>query len=245
MDKAMSRKLCKPEMTSFALTSFRQIFTVPFRKVLWKSLGLTIGLFVLIWFGLQALLAAFTIGPWPWIDTAIAVVAGAALFAGLVFIMAPVTALFAGLFLDEIAETVERVHYPGDPPGRELAILPALWMALKFTALVVLVNLTVVLVILLPGLNFLAWIAGLWANAYLLGREYFQMVGARHMPLAKVKAIRAANKNQVLFAGGAIALLASVPFINLLVPLFATSFMVHVFKDVSKNADFARAAREF
>ena len=48
------------------------------------------------------------------------ILTGIGLVIGLGFLVAPVTALFAGLFLDDVAEVVERTHYPADPPGRPL-----------------------------------------------------------------------------------------------------------------------------
>jgi len=224
-------------MLSFATKSLSQLFSPPFRAVLVKSLGLTLALFIAAWFGVQALLSAFTIGPYAWVDTAIAILAGIGLVVGMVFVIGPITALFAGLFLDEIAETVEKTHYPNDPPGQEMPILRSLTMAAKFTIIIILVNIVVLLLIFFPGINVVAYLAG---NGYLLSREYFEMVGLRHMPLEQVRALRRQNRATVWLAGGLIAALAAIPLVNLLTPLFATAFMVHLFKSLSQQPEHTR-----
>lgn len=220
-------------MLSFALKSLSQLFSPPFRVVLVKSLGLTLALFIAAWFGVQKLLALFAIGPYPWVDTLIAILAGVGLIIGMIFVIGPISALFAGLFLDEIAETVEKTHYPNDPPGQDMAILRSIIMAVKFTAVVILVNIFVLMLIFFPGINVVAYLAG---NGYLLSREYFEMVGMRHMPLEQVRALRRQNRTTVWLAGALIAALAAIPVLNLLTPLFATAFMVHLYKSLAEKS---------
>ena len=74
------------------------------------------------------------------------------------------------------------------------------------------------------------------ANAYLLSREFFEMAAMRHMPAEEARALRKANAPAVFFAGLLPALLSFVPFANLLVPLFATSYFVHLFKPVRASS---------
>lgn len=228
-------------MLSFAFKSLSQLFTPPFRMVLAKSLGLTLALFIAAWFGSQSVLSMFTIGPYPWVDTMVAILAGVGLVIGMVFIIGPITALFAGLFLDEIAQTVEAAYYPEDAPGIEVPILQSLVIAVKFTVVVILVNIGVLLLAFFPGVNILAFVFG---NGYLLGREYFEMVGLRHMSHEHVKALRHQNRGTVLFAGVMIASLAAIPFVNLLTPLFATALMVHVFKSVAPSTGLTPLERQ-
>ena len=104
--------------------------------------------------------------------------------------------------------------------------------ALGFTAVIIVVNLFVLLIALLPGINILAYLVG---NGYLLGREYFELVAARFMPRRDVRALRKSCRGKVFVAGVFIALVAAIPFVNFLVPLFATAFMVHVFKGVTRT----------
>ncbi len=97
--------------------------------------------------------------------------------------------------------------------------------------MVLAVNLLALLLLLVPGVNLIAFYVG---NGYLLGRRIFRALAAmRHVSEAEAKRIRKANGVPVLLCGLVIAALASVPILNLLTPLFATSFMVRMWKKIA------------
>ncbi|WP_350335792.1 sulfate transporter family protein [Coralliovum pocilloporae] len=225
-------------MISAALLALSDLFTPPFRSVLFKSLGLTAALLVVIWIGAQGLLEAFLVVPYPWLDTTIAILAGIGVFLGLVFLVPPITSAIAGFFLDEIAQTVEQTRYPHDAPGRELPLAKSLALTAKFTLMVIAVNLFVLLLTLLPGINFIAFFI---ANGYLLGREYFELAAMRFHSVEEAKAMRQDNGARVFFAGVIIAGFVAIPIVNLLTPLFATAFMVHMHKRIDRRARDKRA----
>ncbi len=214
-------------MLDAALTSFRQVLTPPFRSVLWRSLGITIAGLVVIWFGIQALFGYFIVIPWPWVETMLAIVAGLGMVIGMTFLIAPVSSIVAGLFLDEIADQVEAEHYPNDVPGTALPVVKATLLASKFAGLVILVNIMALLLLLIPGINLIAFFG---ANGYLLGREFFELAGLRHRSHEQVTALRKANQIRVFMAGLIIVGLLAIPILNLLTPIFATTFMVHIYK---------------
>lgn len=215
--------------------SVSALLSRPFRTVLWKSIGLTIALLIGLWFVLEALLSTFLLpllGPWPWLSTAIAWLFGTGLFIGLGFLIAPVTSIFAGIFLDEIAEEVERRSYPDDPPGRELPLMQSVGIALRFFGLVLLGNLAALLLVLFLGLGVVVFFV---VNGYLLGREYFQFAALRHVSLAEAENLRLKNQLAIFLGGLLIAGLLSVPILNLLTPLFAGAMMMHVYKALAKR----------
>jgi CysZ protein len=214
-------------MLDAAFLAFREILSPPFRGVLVKSLALTIGLLVALWILLERFLSTWVEIPWPWLDTAFSIRTGIGLVIGLGFLVAPVAALFAGLFLDDIAELVERTHYPADPVGTPLPMPRAIATAVKFLGVVLLVNAVALPLVLLVGFGFLIFLA---ANAYLLGREYFELVALRHHDTETARRLRLRNSGRIFAAGLIIAGFVVVPVVNLLAPLFATAFMVHVFK---------------
>jgi CysZ protein len=225
-------------MIAAALDAFREIFTPPFRAVLLKCLAFTIGLLVLLIIGIQWTFSYFV--EWPdWIETAIQWLGGLALVVGSIFLIPPVTSLMAGLYLDDIAEQVEKSNFPADPPGRALPTVQAIGAGLKFFVVVLVVNLVALFLLLVPGVNLIAFYAG---NAYLLGREYFEMVAMRHLPPVEARRLRKANRGTVTLSGLVIAALASVPFLNLLTPLFATAFMVRVYKGLAARAGLRSVA---
>jgi CysZ protein len=219
-------------MISAALKALSDVLSPPFRSVLWKSLGLTLLLLVAAWVALELVVDSLTLLPWAWANTVITIVAGLGLVAAAILLIAPVTAIFAGFFLDGVALQVERKHYPHDPEGRELPMGRAIVIAIRFGLLVLAVN-----IMLLPTLFLgIGLIAALLANAYLLGREYFEMIAMRHMPVAEARELRRENAHRVLAAGFIPALLALIPLANLLVPLFSTAYMVHIYKKIAGRA---------
>lgn len=228
-------------MIDAARLAFGDIFSPPFRAVMWRSLGLTIGLLVAIWIALQALLGWLVdIQSYPWIETVLAVLAGLGVVVGLAFLVAPVSSLFAGLFTDEIAGLVEREHYSGEPPGRDIPVLESLRDTIAFTGVVILVNLVALILLLVPGVNLVAFFVG---NGYLLGREFFEAAARRFHDRDEARELRQANAGRVFLGGLIIAVFLAIPLLNLLTPLFATAFMVHVYKQTARSRRTVGATR--
>ena len=213
--------------------AFAQILSPPFRRVLWRCVGLAILVLIAAGWGLDRLLAAFVDTPYGWLDTAIAVASALGIVAAAVYLMPPVTILVAGIFLDDIAALVEARHYPEDPPGRPMPTVTAIRMSAAFFLVVLGVNLVALLLLVLPGINLVAFFL---ANAYLLGREYFELAAMRFRPPGEARAMRRAHGGTVFAAGLAIAAIVSVPVLNLLTPMFGTALMVHVHKRLSGRA---------
>ena len=222
------------------------------RAALLKTLALTLLALLALLFGLlEALerLAGGTVGEWlaalpSWMNVAawdggLAWVGWilAALLVGIAmaFLVAPVSAVVAGLFLDGAAEAIERRDYPRDPPGRALPLGVAIPMALRFLGVVILANLLALVLLLVPGVNAVAFLA---VNGYLLGREFFDFAAMRQRPIAEARALRRRHAGTVLLAGLVLAALIAVPLVNLVVPLFGAAMMVHLHKAIT-----AREAR--
>lgn len=219
-------------MITSAFRAFGDLLSPDFRSVLLKALGLTIALFIAVLIAVEVILLALTQFSWPWADWVLGLGTGVVLLVAFFFLMSPVTAAFAGLFLDQIAEKVERRHYPADRPGVPLPTAKAILMALQFFLVVLLVNLAVLPVVFF-GIGAVALVA---ANAYLLSREYFEMVAMRHMDPEDARRMRLENTGTIFVAGLLPAIFSLVPFVNLIVPLYATSYFVHLFKQVRASS---------
>src|SRR5690606_34751020 len=109
----------------------------------------------------------------------------------------------------------------------------------KFLVLVVLGNLLALVLLLVPGVNVVAF---LLVNGYLLGREYFEFAAMRFRGEAEARALRRRHAGTVFAAGMVIALVLSVPLVNLATPLFAAAMMVHLHKMISASEGAARAS---
>jgi CysZ protein len=226
-----------------ARAAMRRLFTPEFRGVFFKSLGLTLLFLVLAWLALHGVLTGFL---FPWIDTFLpslpdwtswfgalaGIAASLGIAVGLAFLIAPITAIVAGLFLDDVAELVEREDYPSDPPGKEVPIVQGLLLAVKFMGVVILANLAALLLLLVPGINIAAFFV---VNGYLLGREFFEFAALRFRSEADAKALRRRHGGTVFLAGLVIAAFLAVPLLNLLTPLFAAAMMVHLHKMISAS----------
>ena len=219
-------------MIKAAFTALADVLSADFRGVLFKAIGLAVLLLIAVVAGAVLLLDMMKLAPWGWGNAVIEVAAGLGLAVLAFFMIPPVTAIFAGLYLDRIAGLVERKHYPQDMPGRDLPAVKAALLGLQFGLLVLIVNLAV-----LPMLLFgIGAIALLIANAYLLSREFFEMAAMRHMPVEEAKLLRRENSTRIFAAGFVPAILALVPIVNLTVPLFSTSYFVHIFKRLQRSS---------
>lgn len=223
-------------MLSDAARALRETFSAPFRRVMWLSLGLTLLVLVLFGAGLQwalATLPEFGIG---WIDTVVAIAARFLAVIVLIPLVHPVVSLVAGLFLEKVAARTEETAYPSDPPGSDQPFWQSLVIALRFTIVLIAVNLLVLPFYLIPVVNiFLFWVV----NGYLIGREYFELVALRHLAPADAVARRRRHRTRILAAGILVALFATVPVLNLFAPLFGTILMVHTYKKIANPESFA------
>ncbi|WP_210496196.1 sulfate transporter family protein [Microvirga antarctica] len=220
-----------------AFAAARQVFSAPLRGILWKSLALTIALLGLVWLGLTRLFGYLLEGhaisaSYPILNSFAFFLAGAGLFVLLAYLLPVVSAIVAGYFLDDVAEVVEATDFPADPPGRPLPVGRALLYGLRFAGLSLIINLAALLLFFIPGINIGVFFA---ANAYLLGREYFELAAGRFRSIEEAAQMRVQYRGTVFAAGAIVAALVMVPVLNLLTPLFGAAMMVHVHKRLSAS----------
>ncbi|MGX7876474.1 sulfate transporter family protein [Mesorhizobium sp. ORM6] len=215
-----------------------ELLSPPFRAVFIKTLGLTLLALVALWFGLTSLVEWLAL-PWlhallpgmpSWAGWLGGIIAAIALAFGMALLVAPVTAVIAGLFLDDVAEVVERTDFPGDPVGRAMPALRSLVLAIKFFGVVILGNIVALMLLLVPGINIAAFFI---VNGYLLGREFFEFAAMRFRPEEEARALRRHHAGTVFLAGLVISAFLAVPLLNLVTPLFAAAMMVHLHKAIS------------
>jgi CysZ protein len=229
-------------MLDAVVKALGQMFSPPFRTVLLKSVGLAITFLALIvivlfrlleWLSgagtewLEAMFGPAVHGPLAVMGWIVAIALGLGLFTGAVLLMPAVTALVASFFADEIAELVERSHYPADPPGVALPLWLAAVEGAKTALLAIAVYLCALPFFLFAGAGAVVFFI---ATAWLLGREYFQLAAMRFRPVAEAQALRRRHQATVFAAGLFIAAFVSIPILNLATPLFGIALMVHMHK---------------
>lgn len=219
-------------MIKAAYRALSDLTSPEFRGVLWKAIGLSLLMFVLLFLAVQGVFWFLTLFPWPWVETLAAIGAGLGLLVAFFFLMAPVTAMFAGLYLDEVAAKVEAKYYPGDVAGKPQPTLKSVVLSVQFGLFVLCVNI-LALPLVFTGIGAIILVV---INAYLLSREYFEMAAMRFMEPEDAKDLRKDNGLAVFAAGFIPALMTLVPIVNLTVPIFSTSYFVHLFKQVQKSS---------
>ena len=229
-------------MLDAAAKALAQMFTPPFRTVLLKSVALAIALLAVLGIALYRLLEWLSGAGETWAEGALGPLShgplavlgwiltfalGFGLFAGAIFLMPAVTAVVASFFGDEIAENVEREHYPLDPPGVALPLGRAIFQGVKIALLAILVYLCCAPFLLFAGFGAVLFF---FATAWLVGREYFDLAAMRFHPTADARMLRRLHSGTVFVGGMFIAGFLLIPIVNLATPLFGTAFMVHMHK---------------
>ena len=233
-------------MLDDAIKAIAEMFSPPLRAVLWKSIALALGLIVVVAIALDRLIAKLvgagsasaenTLGPHAHLPLdaiawLLSVAAGFGIVAGSVMLMPAVTAVVASFFADQIADDVERKDYPADPPGAALPLWRAVVEGGKTALLSIVVYVCAVPFLIIAGLGGVIFFL---ANAWLLGRVYFELAAMRFRSPPEAKALRKDNAATVFVGGLLIAAFVSIPVVNLATPLFAMALMVHVHKRLSR-----------
>ena len=232
-------------MLDAAIKALAQILSPPMRSILWRSIGLALVLIVVLAIGLQRLLSWFAVYGEGWaegllgpgfhtplniLSWVISIAAGLGVVLGAVFLMPAITSLVASVFVDDVADHVEREHYPAERSGTALPFGVAMTEGVKTALLTILVYLIALPFVFIAGAGFIAFFI---ATAWLLGREYFELAAMRFRSPAEAKAMRKQNAGLIFTAGLVIAAFVSIPVVNLATPLFGMAFMVHTHKRMS------------
>src|SRR3979411_1500052 len=235
----------KAVMLDAAVKALSQILSPPMRSILWRSIGLALVLIVVLAIGLQRLLSWFATSGEGWAEAMlgpgfhtpldvlawiVSIAAGLGVVFGAVFLMPAITSLVASVFVDEVADHVEREHYPAERPGTALPLGVAMTEGVKTALLTILVYLIALPFVFVAGAGFIVFFI---ATAWLLGREYFELAAMRFRPPAEAKAMRRDNAATIFTAGLIIAAFVSIPVVNLATPLFGMALMVHLHKRLS------------
>ena len=151
-------------------------------------------------------------------------------------LVAPVSAVVAGFFIDDLAARVERDIDPAGPVGQPISIAASIWLGVRFGLVSLAITVMALLLLLVPGVNAIAFLA---ANTYLFGRQYFEFSALRFGSQAEATMLRRRHRMTVLSAGVLIAAFVSVPLLNLLTPLFGTALMVRVYRRLRLRSSLA------
>ena len=217
-------------MLKIALITIAQISEPCLRQILVKSLLISLvsimacGLLAWVLLGKFGLLGFGFLDTFlPWIGGALIVLIGFVFFPSTIMVI-------GGLFSDEIISTIEERHYPKNIGSNHVSLLISIRTGLTVIIIATIINICLLpfyaLGMLLPGLSFVIFYLG---NGYLIGRELFETVAQRHLPVNEARQLRKRYFLKVWLGGGLITFVATIPLINLATPLFGIGFMVHLY----------------
>jgi uncharacterized protein involved in cysteine biosynthesis len=212
-------------MVRALLLGLRQLADPAIFRLLLRCVLLTLATLIALIAAVAALLFGLDLTGLAWLDPILAT-AGAALVLVLAWLLFPiVVALILGLFAEDVIEVVERRHYPGLPAAPGMSLAAQTYGGARFVLVALLLNLVALPFYLVPGANLPIYLG---LNGYLLGREYFELVAGQRLPLADVARLRRRHRGRLWLAGVAIAGMLVVPVFNLVAPVVAIAFMVHL-----------------
>jgi len=145
------------------------------------------------------------------------------------FTFPALAAAISAVFAERVIDAVEARYYPGRPEPLQVSIWAAMLDGLKLALLSLIVN-----IVALPFLFFppIYLVITYGVNGWLLGREYYEMPAFRRLERGQAKRVYAAHRGRFTLGGVLIAFLSTVPIVNLIAPIVATAFMVHLFESV-------------
>ena len=220
--------------------AFAQLDDPRLRRILLWGVGLALGVLAVLGVVLWFVVVQLHLFSWHWLEMLFEWGSGLAIAILMILLFPAAVSATIGLFLEGVAEAVESRHYPGLPPPRNQSVREAVGAGLKFVLVAILLNLAVlpvyILGIFLPPLNFFVFYG---LNGYLLGREYYETVALRRLDAKLADEVRRRSRGQVFLGGVVITLMLTVPILNLIAPVIATAFMVHVFESIRRREALA------
>ncbi len=172
-----------------------------------------------------------------YLDAAIDVLGGLGVLVLAILLYPAAATAIVGLFLDDVAQAVERKHFPELPPARAAGIAEQSRAGIRFALIALALNVVALplylLLLLAPPLNLFVFYG---VNGYLVGREYFELAASRRLPPEEVTELRRTHRGRLFLAGALTAFLLTVPLVNLVAPIIGTAAMVHLFEALRRSA---------
>ncbi|WP_375636383.1 sulfate transporter family protein [Bartonella sp. AP152HLJHH] len=226
-----------------AYRALQRLMTSQYRIMILKALGVTFFILTILWLCVHQLFVSY-FWPWiaqflpglpswaGWIGFSMLIIFNLGLALLLAFLIAPISAMIGGFFIDSAAEIIEKEDYPTEPIGQALPFQRSLIISFKFVILSLLGNGIAFILFFIPGINLIAFYL---INGYLLGHEYFLFAAYRFRTEQDARAFLHTHYTTVFGAGLLIALFVSIPILNLATPLFAAAFMTYLHKMLSQK----------
>jgi uncharacterized protein involved in cysteine biosynthesis len=200
----------------------------PMRRVVALSLGLAAGTFAALWLAVAAILYHTALFEWRPLNWLVDLLGGLAVLVLSWLLFPAVVTLIMSFYLERVAAAVEALDYPWRSPPRRQPLAELLGVTLRLTASTLVLNLLALpIYLLVPGINLILFLA---LNGYLFGRGYFEVVALRRLDAGEARRVRNRFAGRVFLGGVVIAGFFALPLVNLVAPVIATAFMLHIFE---------------
>jgi len=170
----------------------------------------------------------FGAGSWlAWLGTI-----GSGIFAW--FLFPAIMPLIVNFFDTRVVDIIEQKDYANAPRVTPPAFTQEFVHDLKFTTKALLLNILALPFYLIPIFNLILFYG---MNGYLLGREFFVMVARQHMTIEEAQMLHKRHRGLAGLGGTALAIMATIPIINLFAPIWGIALMVHLYHHVEKPVE--------
>lgn len=136
-----------------------------------------------------------------------------------------------GIFADEVVQAVEARHYPqAHADAHDVPFMRSLAMGLGSITRLIVINLLLsplYIMLLITGVG--TPIAFFLVNSWLLGRDFGDMVAARHMPASQLPKWRGRTRFRRFALGAFGTGIFFIPGLNLLAPVIGAAMAAHAF----------------
>src|ERR1700738_3239271 len=207
----------------------------PMRRVVALSLALAVLTFAVLWLAIAATLYHTAFFDWRPLNWLLNLLGGLAVL-GLTWLLFPaIVTLIMSFYLERVAAAVEAAGYPGRGPPRPQPVGEIVSITLRLTLLTLLLNLLALpIYLLVPGINLFLFLA---LNGYLFGRGYFEVVALRRLDMGAPRRVPSRFPARIFLGGVLIAGLFALPLVNLVAPVIATAFMLHLFEALARPVE--------
>jgi CysZ protein len=200
----------------------------PMRRVVALSLGFAVASFAVLWLAVAAILYHTALFAWGPLDWLVDLLGGLAVLVLSWLLFPAVVTLIISFYLERVAAAVEALDYPWRGKPRPQPVAEVIGVTLRLTLLTLVLNLLALpIYLLVPGINLFLFFV---LNGYLFGRGYFEVVALRRLDLGEARRVRSRFAGRIFLGGVVIAGLFALPLVNLVAPVIATAFMLHIFE---------------
>ncbi len=206
------------------LAAFGDVFSKKIRGLLLLTLISAAVVLVLLFLGLTALFTHFVSFDSAWLNGIVSVFGGIGFFVLTLLLFPPVVTFVAGFFIDWGVDKLSQGRKLRDVSLKDSVKMSAV-VALQGAGATALIAPASMLLSWIPLLNLLPIALYYWVNGRILAREYFFSVALRTNDYAAAEKLFEQKLPYWRKAGILIAVLMTVPVVNMISPLVAVAFM--------------------